>query len=59
MSCIEEDIAEEYQQIKRLEKDRLELVYREFGPEQYWEELHYIMNQVLRNYNYMEVKYGP
>ena len=59
MSCIEDDIVEEYQQIKRLERNRLELVYREFGPLQYWEELHYLMNKVLRSYNYMEVKYGP
>ncbi len=50
-SCITEDIVNEYEQEKYLAKERLELVLEEFGPLQYWEEIHFIQEQILKRYN--------
>lgn len=49
--CITNEILEEYNQIKAKAEERLKIVFLEFGPLQYWEELHYIQKQLLDKYN--------
>jgi len=49
--CIPENIVLEYEQIKKEANERLELVMEEFGPLQYWEEIHFIQEQILKRYN--------
>ncbi len=49
--CITKAMVNEYEQCKDGEKERLELVFKEFGPLQYWEEIHFIQEQILKKYN--------
>ena len=48
---ITEAIIAEYEETRGKENERLELVLSEFGPLQYWEELHFMQEQILKRYN--------
>ncbi len=49
--CITETIVVEYEEARRRENERLDLVFSEFGPLQYWEELHFMQEQILKKHN--------
>lgn len=47
---ITKNVCEDYKQAKEEAKERLKLVFEEFGALQEWEEIHFIQNKILKKY---------
>ncbi len=52
--CITRAMIATYEDVRNEHKERLELVFNKFGPLQYWEELHFLQEQVMERYGYYD-----